>query len=66
MPDPDKINTDGRKTNAARPLGEPDNKAGPERYPSTGQDDSVEAGEAVRTFDTGKLGPAGDPAEGKR
>ena len=83
----DKMQTGGRKANAAQPLNASDNEAGPERYPPVRQDDAVETGEATRSFDTGsnnpqprqgagdtsapastsegRLGPGGDPAEGK-
>jgi hypothetical protein len=89
MVDKDKIQTTGRKDNAARSLNASDNKRGPERYPPVRQDDAVESagtGER-RSFDPRKdapsqppqgaddtsaanasdrLGPRGDPAEGKR
>ena len=83
----DKIQTGGRKANAAQPLNASDNEEGPERYPSVRQDDSVETGESARSFEQGsdnpqprkgagdtsspastnegRLGPGGDPAEGK-
>jgi hypothetical protein len=64
MADPD-------KTPSPSPKGE----RAPEPYPSVRQDDSVEAGEG-RSFDPaktappstqeGRIGPEGDPAEGKR
>ena len=93
MADEPKVQTDGRKDNAAQPLDAADKKGGPERYPTVRQDDAVEsldeqsAGER-RSFDptkdapsrppqgagdtapptggAGRLGAAGDPAEGKR
>jgi hypothetical protein len=90
----DKIQTDGRKDNAAQPLNAADKKGGPERYPAVRQDDAVEGPGLPedltaerRSFDppkgapsrppqgagdtspastnNGRLGPAGDPAEGK-
>jgi len=58
----DKINTEGRRENAAQPLNESDNRRGPERYPSVRQDDAVEA--ETRSFEkTGNPEPrqgAGD------
>jgi hypothetical protein len=93
MADEDKIQTDGRKRNAAQPLNASGRGKEPERYPAVRQDDAVEpspedlAGEG-RSFDPakgapsrppqgagdtsppstgdGRLGPGGDPAEGKR
>ena len=91
----DKIQTGGRKDNAAQPLNAAEKKGGPERYPAVRQDDAVEAAGTTedvtgerRSFDppkgapsrptqgagdtpppptsTDRLGPAGDPAEGKR
>lgn len=81
----DRIQTGGRKANAARPLDASDNEQGAERYPQVRQDDGIEAPHEERAFhrnpeppqgagDTsnprtspneGRLGPAGDPAEGK-
>lgn len=58
----DKINTEGRRENAAQPLNESDNKGGPERYPAVRQDDAVE-GEARSFEKTGNPEPrqgAGD------
>ncbi len=80
----DKIQSEGRRENAAQPLNEAPDKGGPARYPSVRQDDAVEAED--RTFDTGnpkprqgagdssvpqaanegRMGPGGDPVEGKR
>jgi len=96
MADERKMQTEGRKENAAQPLDASKNQAGSERYPAVRQDDAVErtgrteqvAGEG-RSFDPekdapsqppqgagdtsspvapneGRLGAAGDPAEGKR
>lgn len=73
----DKIQSEGRKDNAAQPLNAAESNAGAERYPSTSRDDGVEspAGER-RSFDStanprsrqgaGDGGPQGDPVEGKR
>lgn len=38
----DRIQTAGRRENAARPLNASDDDGGPERYPSVRQDDAVE------------------------
>jgi hypothetical protein len=97
----EKMQSQGRKDNAAQPLDAAKDNEGAERYPATGADDAVErtgrtgqvAGEPP-TFapaqtrirnetappedastdaddvpaspQEGHLGPAGDPAEGKR
>lgn len=58
----DKINTEGRRENAAQPLNASENKGGPERYPSVRQDDAVE-GESRSFESTGNPEPrqgAGD------
>ncbi|HVI31873.1 hypothetical protein [Phenylobacterium sp.] len=47
----DKINTEGRKANAAQPLNAADDNAGAERYPPARRDDSVEASGETRSFD---------------
>jgi hypothetical protein len=39
----DKLQTKGRKANAAQPLDASENEAGAERYPPVKKDDSVEA-----------------------
>lgn len=39
----DKIQSEGRKANAAQPLNAAEPNAGAERYPSAGRDDGVEA-----------------------
>ena len=96
MADERKIQTEGRKDNAAQPLDASKNEAGSERYPAVRQDDAIErtgrteqvTGEG-RSFDPsqdapsqppqgagdtspppaaneGRMGPGGDPAEGKR
>ena len=68
MADQDKLNTDGRKANAAQPLNEAGDKGGAERYPPVRQDDSVQPGEG-RSFQPAPRQGAGDgsaPAEGKR
>lgn len=75
----DDIQSGGRKANAAQPLNAAEKRGGPERYPAVDQTDGVH-GES-RTFapaprqgagDTapvstneGRLGPGGDPVEGK-
>lgn len=46
----DKIQTQGRKDNAAQPLNAAKPNAGAERYPSAGKDDGVEAGAETRSF----------------
>ena len=81
----DKIQTGGRKENAALPLNTSKNERGAERYPPVLQDDAVEAPGEERSFggkpqpkqgagdssappvstNEGRLGPGGDPAEGK-
>ena len=65
------MQTDGRKANAAQPLDAAKDQGGPERYPSAGKDDAVTGpGQAnpqpPQGAGDGDLGPAGDPAEGKR
>jgi hypothetical protein len=52
--------TPGRDADIAQPPRAPREHAEPERYPPVGRDDSVEAPSE------GRLGPEGDPAEGKR
>lgn len=42
-PNDDEIQSAGRKTNAARPLNDAPDNAGPERYPPVSKDDGVEA-----------------------
>ena len=76
------IQSEGRKENAALPLNADKDNAGAERYPQVRQDDGVEArsfapgnpqprqgagdgGPAASTTE-GRMGPGGDPAEGKR
>jgi hypothetical protein len=70
MADQDKLNSEGREANAARPLTDEQPAQNPQRYPPTGQDDAVETGEAVRTFDAGENPQprqgAGDSAPPKR
>jgi hypothetical protein len=81
MTDQDKMQSEGRKDNAARPDHQAAGTVTPEVYPPAGKDDAVERTgrtEAVvgekRAFeatkppatDEGRLGPGGDPAEGKR
>lgn len=85
----DRIQSAGRKENAALPLNTEPANAGAERYPSARKDDSVErvdpeartigaggdnpkprqgAGDGGPPAATqeGRLGPEGDPVEGKR
>ena len=74
----DRLQTDGRKANAALPLDAAKDNAGAERYPSVGRDDAVTAsgnpkprqgagdGSAPSSVNEGRLGPGADPAEGKR
>ena len=57
----DKIQTGGRKANAAQPLNAADDNAGAERYPPVRQDDAVQTGEAARSFDTGSINPETKP-----
>lgn len=50
----DKIQTQGRKDNAAQPLNDAPDRGGAERYPSTNKDDSVDtsaAGGERRSFE---------------
>ncbi|WP_068878530.1 MULTISPECIES: hypothetical protein [unclassified Phenylobacterium] len=50
----DKIQSEGRKDNAAQPLNAAEPNAGAERYPPTSRDDGVEAPAGERRgFDTG-------------
>jgi hypothetical protein len=42
--------TQGRKDNAAQPLGEATGNVTPERYPSVRKDDSIEVGGEGRSF----------------
>ena len=87
----DKIQSQGRKDNAAQHLNAAPDNAGAERYPPVDKDDSIDPGAARgehRSFEReegvenpqprqgagapdpsvnqGHMGPAGDPAEGKR
>ncbi len=76
--DKDRLQTDGRKANAAQPLNVGKDNAGAERYPAVGKDDAVTAtgnpqprqgagdGSAPKSVNDGRLGPGADPAEGKR
>lgn len=102
MADENKLQSEGRKENAAQPLSAAPDNAGAERYPSVDQHDAVErtgragavsgehpsfqpGGETKIRNETappedastdgddvpaatseGRLGPGGDPAEGKR
>lgn len=60
----DKIQSRGRKDNAAQPLNAAEPNAGAERYPSAGRDDGVESPRPPQGAGDG--GPTGDPDEGKR
>lgn len=70
----EQIQSRGRAENAAEPLNAAKDNAGAERYPPAGRDDSVEPRSFAKTADPdippspneGRLGPASDPAEGKR
>ena len=78
---PDKVQTGGREENAARPLNADRKDGGPERYPATDRTDALQrrsfdpsadaptprqgAGDGSATG-RGRMGPAGDPAEGRR
>ncbi|MDD3837733.1 MAG: hypothetical protein WCY15_10335 [Phenylobacterium sp.] len=42
MADENKLQSEGRKANAAQPLNAAEDNAGPERYPSVNQHDAVE------------------------
>ena len=55
-----RLQTPGRRENAAQPLDAADDNAGAERYPEP------RSFAPPRTDQEGRLGPAGDPAEGKR
>ena len=64
----DKMQTSGRKENAAQPLNAADKKRGPERYPTVRQDDAVEAPEGSegvtgerRSFAPAKDAPSRPP-----
>jgi hypothetical protein len=68
-----RLQTAGREENAAQPLDAADDNGGPERYPSTRADDGLERSfepkardETAPSPNEGRLGPAADPAEGKR
>ena len=87
-PNDNKIQSQGRKDNAAQHVNAAEPNAGAERYPPTSKDDGVEAPAAERrsfegvenpqprqgagdggpdpSVNQGRLGPQGDPAEGKR
>jgi hypothetical protein len=67
------VQTSGRKENAAQPLNSAKDNDGAERYPSTRADDGIERSfeprvrnETAPSPNQGRLGPAADPAEGKR
>jgi len=53
----DKIQSEGRKENDAKPLNAAKDEGGPERYPSVRQDDAVELTGRIEQV-TGKPAPA--------
>lgn len=70
----ERLQSKGREANDALPLDAAPDNAGPERYPSARKDDAVEMksfnpdppqGAGDTSVNTGRLGPGGDPAEGK-
>jgi len=76
-----RIQTGGRQANAAQPLNAADDHGGPERYPQVNRTDVVQGerrsfdpggaahdlGDEAPDFAADRrLGPGGDPAEGKR
>lgn len=64
----DKLNTDGRKANAAQPLGERPGLVSHEGTERTGRQERTTAGpDGPNATEASKplTGPAGDPAEGK-
>jgi hypothetical protein len=60
----DKIQSQGRKDNAAQHLNAAEPNAGAERYPPAGRDDGVENPRPRQGAGDG--GPADGPTEGKR
>jgi hypothetical protein len=60
--DDDKIQTQGRKDNAAQHLNAAEENAGPERYPSVKKDDSVERPSESRSFEGEGANP--EPRQG--
>ena len=58
IPEDDKLQTQGRKDNAAQPLDASGNEAGAERYPGTRQDDAVAENEP-RSFADNPKPPQG-------
>jgi len=61
-PNDDKIQSEGRKANAAQPLNAAPPNAGAERYPPAGKDDGVEAPNPRPRQGAGD----GGPVSGKR
>lgn len=53
----DRIQTQGRKDNAAKPLNAAPDNSGAERYPATKKDDSVESPGEARSFKRGGDNP---------
>jgi hypothetical protein len=89
IPNEDKIQSEGRKDNAAQHLNAAKGNAGAERYPPVSKDDGVESpaagerrsfggienpqprqgagdGGPAPSVNEGRMGPGGDPVEGKR
>jgi hypothetical protein len=71
----DKLQTEGRRENAAQPLDAAKDHGGAERYPETRsfapgadapEDDSSVDPQSSASPNEGRLGAAADPAEGKR
>ena len=69
----DKLQTAGRRENAAQPLDAAESQGGPERYPETRsfadsapEDDASVDPQSPTSPNEGRLGLAVDPAEGKR
>jgi len=72
----DKIQSQGRKDNAAQPLNAAEPNAGAERYPAAGKDDGVEPEGERRTFEgvtspqprqgAGDGGPGAADSEGSK
>ena len=58
----DKIQTAGRKANAAQPLNAAADNGGPERYPPVRQDDAVQTPEEAKTFGSASNNP--EPPQG--
>ena len=61
----DKMQTDGRKDNAAQPLNASKNQAGAERYPSTRRDDGIDRPADATAPKQGAGDGSAPPAKGK-